>query len=383
MASPPVNAELRPPSDPPSGKPRRIVILGLALAIAAAGLTVLMPATALQAAPTISQQITDLDNQIETVVEQYNGITTKLAADQKKSTQLDDALAPARLESALAQQRVSSVVRDLYIAGPGSGLVALMDAPSTTDMADQLGMLTVIEKNQRAAVSTAKVLVGKYQAEKKALDALIKKEAAQKAQLASVKKDILAKLSHLRTLQAAQAAAAKAAAAKAAAAKAAAAKAAASSSSTTSGGSGCSGTTTTKTSECYVKPVACPQVSSGGAGYTAAKKACSLIWPIHWYGWAEAGPSEYDCSGLTMVAWKAAGVTLDHYTGSQWDESHAISKSDLRVGDLIFYNSGHHVAIYIGNGWIVQAEETGEPLKESPMTFMAVVSNGYRRVNGT
>jgi cell wall-associated NlpC family hydrolase len=74
---------------------------------------------------------------------------------------------------------------------------------------------------------------------------------------------------------------------------------------------------------------------------------------------------------------------LDHYTGSQWDESHAISKSDLRVGDLIFYNSGHHVAIYIGNGWIVQAEETGEPLKESPMTFMAVVSNGYRRVNGT
>ncbi len=380
MTFPPVNAELRPQSDPPSGKPRRIVALGLALAVAAAGLTVLMPATAAQAAPTISQQITDLDNQIETVVEQYNGITTKLAADQKKSTQLGEALAPARLESALAQQRVSAVVRDLYIAGPGSGLVALMDAPSTTDMADQLGMLTVIEKNQRATVSNAKVLVGKYQTEKNALDALIKKEAAQKAQLAATKKDILAKLAHLRTLQAAQAAAAKAAAAKAAAAKAASSSG---SGSTSSGGSGCSGTTSSKTSECYVKPVACPQVSSGGAGYTAAKKACSLVWPIHWYGWAEAGPTEYDCSGLTMVAWKAAGVTLEHYTGSQWDESHAISKSDLRVGDLIFYNSGHHVAIYIGNGWIVQAEETGEPLKESPMTFMAVVSNGYRRVNGT
>jgi cell wall-associated NlpC family hydrolase len=84
-----------------------------------------------------------------------------------------------------------------------------------------------------------------------------------------------------------------------------------------------------------------------------------------------------------MVAWKAAGVTLQHYTGSQWDESHAISKSDLRVGDLVFYNSGDHVAIYIGNGWIVQAEETGEPLKESPITFMPVVTNGYRRVNGT
>jgi cell wall-associated NlpC family hydrolase len=357
-----------------------MLALGFALAITAAGLTVLMPATAAHAAPTISQQITDLNNKIETVVEQYNGITTKLAADQKKSAQLGNALAPARLASALAQQRVSAVVRDVYIAGPGSGLIALMDAPSTTDMADQLGILTVIGQNQRATVSNANALVGKYQTQKKALDVLIKQEAAQKAQLAATKKDILAKLAHLRTLQAAQAAAAKAAAAKAAAAK-----AAATSSSTSSGSTaGCSGTSTSsKTSECYVKPVACPQVSSGGAGYTAAKKACSLVWPIHWYGWAEAGPSEYDCSGLTMVAWEAAGVTLAHYTGSQWDESHAISKSDLRVGDLIFYNSGHHVAIYIGNGWIVQAEETGEPLKESPMTFMAVVSNGYRRVNGT
>jgi len=377
VAFPPVNAEPRPPSHPPIGKPRRIVALGSALAIVAAGLTVLMPATAAQAAPSISQQITDLNNQIETVVEQYNGITTKLAADQEKSVQLGKALAPAQLESAVAQQRVASVIRDLYIAGPGSGLVALMDAPSTTDMADQMGMLTVIGQNQRDTVTTANALVGQYQTQKKALDALIKQEAAQKAQLAATKKDILAKLAHLHTLQAAQAAAAKAAAAKAAAAKAAA--------STSSGStSGCSGTSTTsKTSECYVMPVACPQVSSGGAGYTAAKKACSLVWPIHWYGWAEAGPSEYDCSGLTMVAWKAAGVTLEHYTGSQWDESHAISKSDLRVGDLVFYNSGHHVAIYIGNGWIVQAEETGEPLKESPMTFMPVVTNGYRRVNGT
>jgi cell wall-associated NlpC family hydrolase len=381
VALPPVNAEICPPSNPPSGKLRRIVSLGFVLAIAAAGLTVLMPATAAHAAPTISQQITDLNNQIETVVEQYNGITTKLAADQKKSAQLGNALAPAQLESALAQQRVSAVVRDLYIAGPGSGLVALMDAPSMTDMADQLGMLTAIGQRQRATVTNANVLVRKYQTQKKALDVLIKQEAAQKAQLAAKKKDILAKLAHLRTLQAAQAAAAKAAAAKAAAAKAAAAKAAASG---RSNGGGCSGTSTSsKTSECYVMPVACPQVSSGGAGFTAAKKACSLVWPIHWYGWAEAGPTEYDCSGLTMVAWKAAGVTLQHYTGSQWDESHAISKSDLRVGDLVFYNSGHHVAIYIGNGWIVQAEETGEPLKESPMTFAQVVSDGYRRVNGT
>jgi cell wall-associated NlpC family hydrolase len=132
-----------------------------------------------------------------------------------------------------------------------------------------------------------------------------------------------------------------------------------------------------------VHPVACPQTSTTGPGHTAAVKACSLLWPVHMYGWAEAGPTEYDCSGLTMVAWKAAGKTLIHYTGDQWNETHAITKSQLRPGDLIFYNGGDHVALYIGNGWIVQAEHTGEPLKESDMYFMTPVTNGFRRVNGT
>jgi cell wall-associated NlpC family hydrolase len=353
-----------------------MAVLGSALVLVAAGLTLVMSTEAAQAAPTLTQQITDLNNQIESVVEQYNGVTTRLAADQKASARLGATLPTLQLQSQLAEQRVNAVVRDLYIAGPGSGLALVMNASSTQQLVDQMGVLSVIGKHQRDAISSAHVVITDYQSKKQALDALIQQESAQKAVLAAKKQEILASLAHLRTLQAAEAAAA----AKAAAAKAAAAKAAAS----TTSSSSCAGvTTTTKTNRCYVMPVACPQVSSGGAGYTAAKKACSLVWPIHWYGWAQAGPSEYDCSGLTMVAWKAAGVTLLHYTGDQWNESHAISKSDLRVGDLVFYNSGHHVAIYIGNNWIVQAEHTGEPLKESPINFMTVVPNGYRRVNGT
>jgi cell wall-associated NlpC family hydrolase len=375
---PPVNAEPCPPSHRPTGKFRRIAALGSALTLVAAGLTLLVSTSAAQAAPTLSQQITELNNQIESVVEQYNGVTTRLAADQKASAQLGAALPTMQLQAQLAQQRVSAVVRDLYIAGPGSGLAMLLDTSSTQQLIDQMGVLSVIGRHQRQDILNAHVVISNYQNKKQTLDTLIKQETAQKAVLAAKKQQILASLAHLRTLQAAEAAAAaKAAAAKAAAAKAAAATAAANSS--------CAGVTpTSKTSRCYVMPVACPQVSSGGAGYTAAKKACSLVWPtIHWYGWAQAGPSEYDCSGLTMVAWKAAGVTLLHFTGDQWNESHAISKSELRVGDLVFYNSGHHVAIYIGNGWIVQAENTGEPLKESHIDFMPVVPNGYRRVNGT
>jgi cell wall-associated NlpC family hydrolase len=53
----------------------------------------------------------------------------------------------------------------------------------------------------------------------------------------------------------------------------------------------------------------------------------------------------------------------------------------LRPGDLIFYNGGDHVVIYVGGGFVVQAEETGTPIKMSPMTFETPVSGGYRRVN--
>ena len=334
----------------------RATAVASALAVVAAGLTVLMPATAVQAAPSTTAQIDDLNNQIEAIVEQYNGISTKLASDQKSSTQVSKALAPAQLQSAVAQQRIAAVVRDLYIAGPNSSLVALMDMQSTTQLVDAMGVLSMVAKSQHETVSTASLLVGKYQTQKKSLDALIATESKQKAQLAAKKKDILAKLANLKALQAAD---------------------------DQTGGSGTNINSGSKTSKSYVMPVACPQVSTGGKGLTAAKKACSLIWPIHWYGWAQAGPSRYDCSGLTMTAWKAAGVTLAHFTGDQWKESHAISKSELRVGDLVFYNGGNHVALYIGNGFVAQAEHTGEPLKESVLNFEPVVSNGYRRVNGT
>lgn len=357
MAWPPVKPEDPAAPIPPSGKARRRgTAITAALTMLAAGLTVLAPATAAQAAPTTSEQIQTLNNQIEVIVEQYNGISTKLAADQAKSKKLAAQLAPAQLQSAVAQQRINAVVRDLYIGGPSSSLVVLVNSQSTSSMVNAIGTLSVIASAQRDTVATASVLVGQFQTQKKTLDALIKQEATQKSALASKKRDIVAKLANLEALQAAG---------------------------DTSGSSSTNINHGSKTSKAYVMPVACPQVSSGGKGYTAAKKACSLVWPIHWYGWGEAGPSEYDCSGLTMTAWKAAGVTLAHFTGDQWNESHAISKSELRVGDLVFYNSGNHVALYIGNGFVVQAEHTGEPLKESLLNFETPVTNGYRRVNGT
>ena len=84
------------------------------------------------------------------------------------------------------------------------------------------------------------------------------------------------------------------------------------------------------------------------------------------YVWAAAGPDSWDCSGLTMGAWAAAGVTLPHYSVSQYYATTPVSYSDLRPGDLIFWASDSsnpdtifHVAIYIGDNKMIQAPHTG------------------------
>ena len=81
------------------------------------------------------------------------------------------------------------------------------------------------------------------------------------------------------------------------------------------------------------------------------------------YVWGAAGPTAFDCSGLTMMAWAQAGVQLDHYTGDQINEGTpvagyaAISPGDLVLipgSDGTLANPGH-VGIYIGYGLVLSA----------------------------
>jgi cell wall-associated NlpC family hydrolase len=67
-----------------------------------------------------------------------------------------------------------------------------------------------------------------------------------------------------------------------------------------------------------------------------------------------------------MMAWARAGVQLLHYTGYQWEEGPHVPLNELQRGDLLFYATNtsdpstiHHVAIYIGNGMMVNAPHTG------------------------
>ena len=78
------------------------------------------------------------------------------------------------------------------------------------------------------------------------------------------------------------------------------------------------------------------------------------------YVWGAAGPIKWDCSGLTMRAFQAAGVDLPHSSRAQFGYGRSISLSNLQPGDLIFFGKPiSHVAIYLGQGKMVHAPRPG------------------------
>jgi hypothetical protein len=78
------------------------------------------------------------------------------------------------------------------------------------------------------------------------------------------------------------------------------------------------------------------------------------------YVFAAGGPSTFDCSGLTQWAWAKAGVSLTHYTGSQAVQGVRVKANQLLPGDLVLFGSDlHHVGMYLGAGYMLDAPYTG------------------------
>jgi cell wall-associated NlpC family hydrolase len=113
-------------------------------------------------------------------------------------------------------------------------------------------------------------------------------------------------------------------------------------------------------------------VATSGRAAAAVRYAMAQVGDAYVYG--AAGPSAFDCSGLTMMAWAQAGVGLPHSSSAQYGSGPHVAASDLRPGDLVFYYSPiSHVAMYIGNGLIVHAANPGAGVRVADMYSMPYV----------
>lgn len=118
-----------------------------------------------------------------------------------------------------------------------------------------------------------------------------------------------------------------------------------------------------------------------GRAETVLRYACAQLGKPYVFG--GAGPSSFDCSGLTMMAYKQIGINLNHYVPDQWSASRRVSRSELQPGDLVFFNNLNHMGMYVGNGKFIQAPHTGDVVKISSLSdayYSSVFMGGGRLV---
>ncbi len=119
----------------------------------------------------------------------------------------------------------------------------------------------------------------------------------------------------------------------------------------------------TTTGNVATTPMAYTGTTSTQAGKAVAFAYAQLGKP---YQWGAIGPDSFDCSGLMYAAWQAAGVTLPRDTYEEWAQLPHIPMSSLQPGDLILYNGESHVAMYVGDGYIIDAPHTGAVVERLP-----------------
>lgn len=101
------------------------------------------------------------------------------------------------------------------------------------------------------------------------------------------------------------------------------------------------------------------------------------------YVWGAEGPNSFDCSGLTLAAYRSAGVSLPHSSIGQFRLGTSVSRDQLKPGDLLFwYSPVHHVGIYVGNGNFVHARNTKVDIVMQPLSSYPAPYSGARRVVG-
>lgn len=111
--------------------------------------------------------------------------------------------------------------------------------------------------------------------------------------------------------------------------------------------------------------------------------------PYVWGGGDANGPttgvnggsvSGFDCSGLVLYAFAAAGVALPHYTGYQYQRGTQVPASEAQRGDLLFWGPGgnQHVAIYLGDGTMIEAPQAGQNVTIAPVRWSGMAPNAVR-----
>jgi peptidoglycan DL-endopeptidase CwlO len=323
-------------------KQKAFRVSGIAVAIAA----LLIPgfvAVPAQAAPNLQEvrmKVMDLQGKAEAANERYNNARNKLGGIQKELDTLKAKAKRERKELNTIMGSVDDLARATYTSGGIDTSLQVLLAENPNQFLSQAAALDQVQKGQAAAIrgsQTTRLRLAQTEA------AMLDKEGSAKkvrSQMGEAKSDANDRYREAKAVLAnLEVKERRRIAALAASERAAALEAARIAKAQLASGAGSSGGGFT------------------GSGRVARVMQYALAQVGKRYVAAASGPSAFDCSGLTMQAWRQSGVSLPHYSRSQYSTTRRVPLSQAQPGDLVFYfgKGAHHVGLYIGNGKMVHA----------------------------
>jgi peptidoglycan DL-endopeptidase CwlO len=319
------------------------------MVLGAVAVAVVAPAAAANAEPSardLQQQIDQSNIAFEKIVEQYNGVNEELKATQAAADDLSAKMAPLQSNMDAAYANVGQIAVRAYKGGGVSPMAALLSDGSTIGLIDELTALDHLARAEQSDIQNYSRTKTEYDDQKAKLDALLAKQRTDQKNLADQKAKIESDLARLTELQRR-----------------------ASRMNTTTSSSGSS-------SSSKPKPPSGPVPNVSGAAGVAVRYAYGAIGTPYVY--AAAGRGGYDCSGLVMAAWAAAGKSLPHNAAMQWNAVAHISRGALAPGDMVFYYGLGHVALYVGNNQVIHAPHPGTTVQLASVDMAPPY--GYGRV---
>lgn len=350
----------------------RAVIIGIVAAGSAAFLIPTIAAAvprdpATDTIASVTQRLDNLSKQSESLAEKYNGAQITLTARQKAAGKAQSAFRSAAATYQTARAQLTNTLKSQYEGAQFSTAGALLTSTNEANYLDKVEALNLLNAHRSAVVAeliTARANADK--AQEAAADALQKAKSVRdlvSKQRADVEAQTKKYTDLLATLNAQQQEQYRDRNAPTAAQLA-----------------------TTQTTQALpaapAQPAAPPAVGGGSAKaqIAVAYARAQLGKP---YVFAAAGPDAFDCSGLTMMAWAAAGVSLPHFapTQMQYGSTVPIDVSAMLPGDLIFlYPDIGHVEIYAGNGMAISAPQPGDVVKYVSVAYDMPNIVGVRRI---
>lgn len=318
--------------------------LAIAMVLSINGTALAAPAASSQSRQQIESKIEVLDTQISNVMDDIKENENQINKLKKDIAKTESDIKASESKIAEQQDLFNKRVRAMYMSGADSYVDVLVEADGFADFIDRVESIkTIINYDQN--------VMEKLKAEQKALES---KKAALNAENEKVKTAMAENQQKLATLNQNKKDLDKLLASLGSYSSGGTSKAVADSLSNIS--------SIRNNTQSYVPSRGSASLSSNAV---IAYASNFLGTP---YEWAANGPNSFDCSGFTCYVFRHFGVSLPRTAAGQQGVGVAVSRSDLKPGDLVFFGSpAHHVGIYVGNGCYIHAPRTGDVVKVSPL----------------